>query len=301
MKQTRWLSEYTRLYPTISNIHNSTIQCLLFIFLLELSQYGGTLPNVTAEPHEVFNEHNWDRAKSIIQQFGMITRETCTKSHDAGQLHLPYEAAAGIETHFEAQARTALKTAHYLSNFLQNAGELRDILATVGEYIVFQAEAQEIHLRLNETHIYGEVLANAMSDPSIAGFGVFFDRNKFKTGESTSREFFGPFAYREAPPHKSSVDGYKVVDFAGFHTRYVDEDWFRLMKGKWNLGLDSLEQFRDRLVHHTRILSYRAPVYTDGEWSQPRFKCDGRVMDWVVTYTAAFFGPNGVASEIEFK
>ena len=271
-------------------------------FLSELSQFVGETPNVTANSYEVFDKYRWSTALSLIERTAIINRQTCINSKDASQLYLPKEAAYGVYTQFEAQGRTALKTAHFLSQFLQNADELSGILTTVGEYKIYSSHKKEIHKRINETHVFAEVVANVMSDSRIVGLGVFFDRNKFKIDQENTREFFGPFAYRSPPNTRSDTDEIKVIDFAGFHTRYINEDWYRETKEKWTSNLDKLEQFTDRLGHpHTYILEHQAPVYTDGVWSRPMFKCDGRIMEWVVTYTVPFFGPMSSGTGIEFK
>ena len=287
-------------------------------FLLELSNYTGATPTVTARLFETLDNSRWSTAQSIFQQKSAIDRQTCNNAKDLSQLHLPEEVAYGADTQFEAQGRTALKTAHFLSSFLQNAGELCDILTTMRKYRMYPEE-REIAERINETHVFGEVIANVISDFKIAGFGVFFDRNKFKVNNESTRELFGPFAYR-IPSNTSDAGEFKVIDFAGFPTSYVDQDWFEKTKENWTSNLDRLEEFSERLGypnnHNTSFkdeyserlgytgthnVSFKAPSYADGKWSRPMFKCDGRIMEWVVTYTVPFFGPVSSGTDVEFK
>jgi len=40
------------------------------------------------------------------------------------------------------------------------------------------------------------VLANAMGDLRIKGSGAYFDIDKFRGPDGTTREYFGPYAWR---------------------------------------------------------------------------------------------------------
>ena len=57
-----------------------------------------------------------------------------------------------MERQFEPQGRTALRLAHFLSNFLQNVDEYEEFGDLKGDR------------RLNETQIFAEVIANIMGD-----------------------------------------------------------------------------------------------------------------------------------------
>ena len=59
---------------------------------------------------------------------------------------------AGVERQFEPQGRTALRLAHFLSDFLQNVDEYEEFGDLKGDR------------RLNETQIFAEVIANIMGD-----------------------------------------------------------------------------------------------------------------------------------------
>ena len=59
---------------------------------------------------------------------------------------------AGVQRQFEAQGRTALRLAHFLSNFMQNVDEYEEFGDLKGDR------------RLNETQLFGEVIANVMGD-----------------------------------------------------------------------------------------------------------------------------------------
>lgn len=251
-----------------------------------------------------------NRFENILQRMYQTKPENC-QSKQAHELYLPGDAGHGVEKLFEAQGRTALRLAHFLSNFLQNVDEYEEFGNLRGDR------------RLNETHIFAEVIANVMSDFKIKGSGVFFDRYKFRMSppvnntdprftDGITREFFGPYAYK-LELKDEGLDYYKAIDFAGFKDYYVDASWYRDMKARWATNQYGLKKFTAKpMIRSNPIgtslirfeyypLTYRAPRYEDGEWLRPQFKCDGMVNDWVVTYVVPFFGKNSLKTEIEFK
>ena len=58
----------------------------------------------------------------ILERFQQTTKENC-KTKKAYELYLPGDAGYGTNWQFEGQGRTALRLAHFLSNFLQNVEE----------------------------------------------------------------------------------------------------------------------------------------------------------------------------------
>ncbi|XP_071112765.1 uncharacterized protein [Haliotis cracherodii] len=251
-----------------------------------------------------------NRFENILQRMYQTKPENC-QSKQAHELYLPGDAGHGVEKLFEAQGRTALRLAHFLSNFLQNVDEYEEFGNLRGDR------------RLNETHIFAEVIANVMSDFKIKGSGVFFDRYKFRMSppvnntdprftDGITREFFGPYAYK-LELKDEGLDYYKAIDFAGFKDYYVDASWYRDMKARWATNQYGLKKFTAKPMIRSNPmgtslirfeyypLTYRAPRYEDGEWLRPQFKCDGMVNDWVVTYVVPFFGKNSLKTEIEFK
>lgn len=260
---------------------------------------------------EAFEYASWERMSDIRQRFYNVTKDTC-KTREAFELYLPGDAAYGVEKQFEAQGRTALRLAHFLSNFLQNVDEYEQFGNLKGDR------------RLNETHVVGEVLAMVMGDFKVLGAGAYFDQYKFRVSppvnttdprysNAITREFFGPFSWRIQNPG-DGLDAFRVIDSAGIaEYRYTDKLWFRRMKQRWATNFHTLKKFIDkpmirsspnstssiRFEHYP--ITYRAPSYEDGEWSRPVFKCDGYIDDWVATYTVPFFGLNSIKSQIEFK
>nr|KAG5707185.1 hypothetical protein BaRGS_017869 [Batillaria attramentaria] len=222
----------------------------------------------------VFDEQAFNRMMRIFRQKDTVNKGNChtLASHN---LMLPGDVAYGVHTQFEVEARTALRLSHFLNNFLQE-------------------------------HVFGEVIANVMGNFKIYSAGVFFDRYMFENQDGTKREFFGPWAYRKD-------GGYYAIDTAGLNTRYVDEEWFQAMKGRWATNFFGLETYKMRsyirsnpqgtssIRHEHFPLIYKAPEYSAGYWTRPRFKCDGMVDAWVVTYVTPFFGLDKLKLKLEFK
>ncbi|KAK7107826.1 uncharacterized protein [Littorina saxatilis] len=229
----------------------------------------------------------------------------------AYELFLPGDVNFGVERQFEAQGRTALRLAHFMSNFLQNVDEYEEFGDLKGDR------------RLNETQIFAEVIANIMGDFRILGSGVFFDRYKFRMSppvnntdprfvNGITREFFGPYAFRTSTP-QAGLDSFNALDFSGFKNFYTDLPWFQNLKSRWATNFYDLKKFTAKPMIRSDYngtssirfeyypLTYRAATYEDGEWLRPEFKCDGRVNDWVVTYLAPFFGKNDLKTRLEFK
>ncbi|KAL4221931.1 hypothetical protein ACF0H5_017983 [Mactra antiquata] len=261
------------------------------------------------EKREAFEEENWRKMQDIRFKFYNIRRENCRLS-EANELYMPDDAGYGVEKQFEAQGRTALRLAHFLSNFLQNV----DGNETFG-YIKGDR-------RLSETQLFGEVLAMVMGDFKVLGAGIYFDHYKFKESpanyylpfnpNSTTREYFGPLAWRIQNPG-DGLDLFRALDSAGLEKPYTDELWFKRMKQRWTTNFHALKEYIDKPMIRSSPFSndskrfdrypitYRAPSYEDGEWRRPEFRCDERIDDWVATYSVPFFGQNSLKSEIEFQ
>ncbi|KAK7497616.1 hypothetical protein BaRGS_00011011 [Batillaria attramentaria] len=241
----------------------------------------------------VFDEQAFNRMMRIFRQKDTVNKGNChtLASHN---LMLPGDVAYGVHTQFEVEARTALRLSHFLNNFLQNTDPAENFGNLRGGG------------RLHQEHVFGEVIANVMGNFKIYSAGVFFDRYMFENQDGTKREFFGPWAYRKD-------GGYYAIDTAGLNTRYVDEEWFQAMKGRWATNFFGLETYKMRsyirsnpqgtssIRHEHFPLIYKAPEYSAGYWTRPRFKCDGMVDAWVVTYVTPFFGLDKLKLKLEFK
>ncbi|XP_014776491.1 uncharacterized protein LOC106873574 [Octopus bimaculoides] len=278
-----------------------------FIPLLS-SRYRRHVPKedlLSRKKRDLFDNVMWMRMRDILERKENTNKDNCA-SLTANQLLLPGDAGFGAEKQFESQGRTALRLAHFISNFLQNVDEYEEFGILRGDR------------RLHDTQMYGEVIATVMGDFKIVGAGVFFDQYKYRISprnntdpryvNEVTREYFGPFAWKTGDKTIA-----RVIDFAGFKERYTNKRWFTDMKSRWATNYQSLEKFITRPMIRSDIngsslirfeyypLTYHAPKYEDGEWLRPVFKCDGRVDAWVLTYVVPFFGMNTLKTQIEFK
>lgn len=278
-----------------------------------IARYPGETKKIRHK-RDLFDQEMRQRMENILIRKYKTNGGNCA-SKPAYQLFLPGDAAYGVEKAFEAQGRTALRLAHFLCDFLQNVDEYETFGNLKGDR------------RLNETHLFGEVLANVMSDFKVMGSGVFFDRYKFRMSpplnntdprfiNGITREFFGPYAWKYKNVNSDGLSNYRAEDFAGHKDYYIDKYWFRRMKSRWQTNFSALKKYTAkpmirsdengtslvRFEHYP--LTYLAPTYEHGEWLRPEFKCDPTKLkyeDWVSTYVVPFFGRNDLKTHLEFK
>jgi hypothetical protein len=84
------------------------------------------------------------------------------------------------------------------------------------------------------------------------------------------------------------------------------------MKSNWKTNFEHLKIYKMRpMVRYdpkgtSQIrfeyfpMRYKAPAYYDGRWSNPYFRCDGMVDNWIMTYSTPFFTKNYISNRIEF-
>lgn len=236
-----------------------------------------------------FDQKRFDRMMRIFRQKATINKNNC-KTVPRTSLHLPGDAAYDVENQFKYQGTTALRLSHFFSLFLEtvqvtdNFGNLRG------------------GGRLHQDHLFGEVLSNVMADHWIVSSGIFFEPYMFENPDGTTKELFGPFAYKE--------DGVaKAVDMAGLARKYIYESWYLDMKARWSTNTAQLKQYKMKQLVRSDAqgtssvkfeyypIVYYAPHYEDGVWSNPIFKCDGMVDAWVVSYSIPFFKRDYVAKK----
>lgn len=241
----------------------------------------------------LIDEKSIFKIQRLFKKISSITSENCVNVAPENLL-LPGDVGYGVSTQFEFQARTALRLAHFLSNYLQNADP--------NEHFGYHKGGS----RLIPQHIFGEVVANVMADFRIMSSGVFFDKYIFKESETSVKELFGPFAFRQRGL-------YRAVDSAGLQTPYTEKDWFLKSKQRWKLNTFGLKTYKMRAHVRTDFngtsnipfeyypMRYKAPMLKDGFWTRPYFRCDGLVNKWVVTYVVPFFGVDELRTTIIFK
>nr|KAG5707180.1 hypothetical protein BaRGS_017864 [Batillaria attramentaria] len=161
----------------------------------------------------VFDQKAFDRMMRIMRHKDAVTKDNC-HTMATHNLILAGDVAYGVHKQFESEFRTALRLSHFLSNFLQNTDPAENFGNLRGGG------------RLHQEHLFGEVIANVMGNFKVYSSGVYFDRYMFENQDGTKREFFGPWAYRKD-------GGFYAIDTAGLSTRYVDEEWFQKVKGRW--------------------------------------------------------------------
>lgn len=254
-----------------------------------------------------FDETAYERMQYILEHKDEVNRNNCM-TYKKEELELPGDVSYGVDEQFTYQARTALRLAHFLSNFLQNIDRYEEYGNLRGDNL------------LNVELIFGEVLANVMGDFKIKGSGVFYDIDKFEGPDGRTRQYFGPYAYRYEDDNPSGPSGgdrantqFRAIDYAGFPQHYLDEPWFKNVKERWQSNTYGLTKFTEKTMIRSDLAGtslkkfemypqyYQAPKEQDGWWSPPYFDCDGYVNDWVITYAVPFFGLNTIRSALEFK
>ncbi|OWF54531.1 uncharacterized protein LOC110443474 [Mizuhopecten yessoensis] len=242
--------------------------------------------------HLQFKQSSYDKMIRIFRHIKMVTSANCKTLSD-NALHLSGDVAYGVDTQFELQGRTALRLAHFLSNFHQNTGPHEQFGWIRGGG------------RLHQEHLFGEVFANVMADHKILASAVYYDPYMFENTDGSKKKFFGPLAFQ-----KKGVT--YAIDSAGLQRLYVDEQWYRRARERWSTNTGSLKTYKMRpMVRRDRKgsssvkfeyfpIMYRASDYADGNWIGPTFKCDGNIDAWVITYVTPFFKIEHSTKKLQF-
>ena len=255
--------------------------------------------------YSTWDDKAYDRMMEIFAKKDSVTPENCLEKKPE-DLRLPGDVAYGVEKQYSAQARTALRLSHFLSNFMQNIDMYEEYGNLRGDKL------------LNIELLFGEVVANVMGDLRIRGSGIFYDVDKYRGPDGRTRQFFGPYAYRyekddEGDEADRANTHFRAIDFAGKPTHYLDKDWFKNVKERWQSNTYGLDKFTERSLIRSDLAGtslkkfelypqyFRAPKEEDGWWSAPYFDCDSYINDWILTYSVPFFGLNSIGTAIEFK
>merc|ERR1719445_2638822 len=97
------------------------------------------------------------------------------------QLNLKGDISFGAEEQFKNEALMAVRTANFISAFLQ----------VVDPKEVFPG-TRIVDRPLNEDQMIGEALAMVMGNSRVWSAGIYFDANQF-----TNRSYFAPYAYKK--------------------------------------------------------------------------------------------------------
>eukprot|EP00108_Taenia_solium_P005168 TsM_000329100 transcript=TsM_000329100 gene=TsM_000329100 len=233
-----------------------------------------------------FNEEAYNEVIRLIAYIDTVTPENCASKSPA-ELQMPSGVSYGAEAQFEMEGRVALRLAHFLSAYYQNniVGELYGNLRSGAP--------------LNRFELFGEVYANVLSSFQIVSSGIFFDRQSFVDHEGATWDLFAPFAYK---PSMATQVAEAIDMSAQGHRNYTEQEWFRLLKERWESSRQGLERITTKPyirsnINGTQIqryfnfpLFYRVPRYEEGYWTEPYYVCDGFFNGWVITYATPFFG-----------
>ncbi len=253
---------------------------------------------------------NYDK---VMNHITSVTKDNCHLK-DAGDLTMPGSVVYGVAEQLSNQARTAVRLAHFLSNFLQNIDKAEQYGTLRGDQL------------LNEEQLFAESFANVMGDLKIKASGIFFDENVF-ISDGVERELFAPFAFRHyvkdeeedgidsssEMPENRVITNFRAIDYAGYPKSYLEEEWFARIKERWASNSYGLQTYGQRPKVRTDLkgtslkkfqfypIGVQVPKESDGYWTEPYFKCDGYVNEWVVTYSIPFFGKRSIRSQPKFK
>lgn len=226
-----------------------------------------------------------------------VTKDNCDdkKLFKPEDLVLHGDVAYGVDTQFEGEARSALRLANFISAFLQ-----------VVDHDEQFAELRLADKPLTEDQMYGEAVSLVMGNFRIWATSILWDRNKF-----TNRTLFAPHAFKK-DVNTRNFWAEDLARFEGTEKDYLKKPWFRHLKSRWATDMDSLEEFILKIKiranqggeYSTKYdhypIRYRGPNLSHGHWSRPYFDCGG-VNEWVITYSAPFFGWDSIKHKLEFK
>jgi len=240
----------------------------------------------------------------VLQFMNSVNKDNCDKMKPE-EINLKGDISWGAEVQFENEALMAVRTANFISAFLQ----------VVDPKEVFPG-SRVVDRPLNEDQMIGEALAMVMGNTRVWGAGIYFDTNQF-----SKRTYFAPYAYKTI----LNTRKFQVEDLARRNTSdtiYTNYGWYKEMKSRWNNYFENLEKhwlkiyFRSRSggtknedreepIYQKRYDHfpeyYRAANISHGYWTPPYFDCKGLVKKWKITYASPFFGWNSLRNRIEFK
>eukprot|EP00090_Calanus_glacialis_P009944 TRINITY_DN1832_c0_g1_i1.p1 TRINITY_DN1832_c0_g1~~TRINITY_DN1832_c0_g1_i1.p1 ORF type:complete len:847 (+),score=167.28 TRINITY_DN1832_c0_g1_i1:123-2663(+) len=274
--------------------------------------------NFTTEPEDGWNLDSLHQRKEtgstrinideVLNFIHSVDEKNCHKKTEE-ELNLKGDITFGAEEQFKNEALMAVRTANFISAFLQ----------VVDPSEVFPG-TRIVDRPLNEDQMIGEALAMVMGNSRVWSAGIYFDANQF-----TNRTYFAPYAYKK----QFNTRKFEVEDLARLNTSdtlYTNKKWFKKIKSRWGNFYDNLEKhwlkmfFRSRSggrdqskfgdgVYDDIYLRryehfpeyYRAANLEQGIWTAPYFDCNGLVPRWKITYASPFFGWNSLRNRIEFK
>lgn len=268
----------------------------------------------------------------VLNYIHSINPTNC-KNKTEEDLQLKGDISYGASIQFENEALMAVRTANFISAFLQ----------VVDPKEIFPG-TRVVDEPLTEDQMIGEALAMVMGNSRIWSAGIYFDTSQFVVKPNrqqgnqgpqndprhNTRTYFAPFAYKT----ELNTRKFNLEDLARLNNSaeiYTNEKWFKALKSRWSNYFDTLEKhwlkmyFRSRDgVNKTKSAGtlddenaipdpmylrryehfpeyYRAANLDHGHWTAPYYDCNGFLKKWKITYASPFFGFNSLRNRIEFK
>jgi len=226
-----------------------------------------------------------------------VNEDNC-KSRTHEELNLKGDISWGAEVQFENEALMAVRTANFISAFLQ----------VVDPKEVFPG-TRVVDKPLSEDQMIGEALALVMGDTRIWSAGIYWEQNKFP-----NRSHFAPYAYKT----QLNTRNFKVEDLARLNKTeeiYTNQAWYKDLKSRWSNYYEPLEKYWLKMYFRSEEQGddiylrryehfpeyYHAANIKQGQWTAPYFDCHGLHKMWKITYAAPFFGWDSLRNRIEFK
>ena len=139
--------------------------------------------NFTAKPNLDYNVFHRPMGKTnsdeVLSYIWSVTPENC-KHRTYEELNLKGDVSWGADQQFENEALMAVRTANFISAFLQ----------VVDPKEVFPG-TRVVDKPLTEDQMIGEALAMVMGNTRVWSAGIYWEPNQF-----TNRTYFAPYAFK---------------------------------------------------------------------------------------------------------
>ncbi len=172
--------------------------------------------------HRPAGKINVDKVIGFLQS----TNEENCKRKSYEELNLKGDISWGAQEQFENEALMAVRTANFISAFLQ----------VVDPKEIFPG-TRVIDKPLTEDQMIGEALAMVMGNTRVWSAGIYFDQNQFP-----NRTYFAPYAYKT----QLNTRRFQVEDLARLNKTseiYTNQEWYKVLKSRWSNYYDNLEKF----------------------------------------------------------
>ena len=155
-------------------------------------------------------------ADEVLNYIQSVNKDNCKKLMEAGDpLKLKGDISYGADVHFKNEAQMAVRTANFISAFMQ----------VVDPKEIFPG-TRVVDRPLNEDQMIGEALAMVMGNTRVWSAGIYFDANQF-----TNRTYFAPYAFK----YDLNTRKFHVEDLARVNKSeevYTNQEWFKQLKSR---------------------------------------------------------------------